>query len=681
MNAESVPDGLGPFRPLEVLGQGGSGVVYRAQWGHREVALKVLREDAVVSDEERQRFLDEARRLSEMPHPAIVKILSYGELPDGRPYLVMELLTGETLGARLERGPMPVEGGLRLFFEAAGAVGAMHAEGLIHRDLKPENLYVVEGDQIVLLDFGIAKRLDGRDSTATREGRVRGTPAYMAPERFFGEPASIATDIYELAVVLYVMLRGELPWSDERDPLARLDPAPLGLAGLENMDVVLRRALSTRGVQRPRSVEEMVGQLKAAQSSPSPRQTRKLGPEAADEEQPGLESSEPGLQGAEYVSRAAEEKSPLQRCATREAPPSSQGRGRGALVALGAFGLVAASVAGTLAVVDRLGSPARDALPLATSTLDAGELPERSDAASALAVRAPRRGGDDSGLETLARHLPADTQFVATFRARHLRQHEVLEEFFEELKAHPRWAGAEVVRESCGIDLMDDTDWAAIATHDREAFEVVVAGAWTRSSAEDCLLQWAMVGESGVRRDGPVTRISAGDTPFALVWLDERTFFLSTRDKPSQRWLKKRFEGKGGMNRGGLANLAQSVDATSSMWFLGRGEELLGAVQLPELAGWLPRGATLEAWTIEINLDEGLSARARLRLSSPRQARAVRDALKEKLAELLADPANRLLLGDLRVQIDEPDVLVFLSLGPGMTRMVGSALRSSFSKP
>src|SRR5688572_8602695 len=179
---------------------------------------------------ERDRFLAEARLLMDMTHPGVVKVLAAGALPDGRPYLAMELLRGESLAARLVRAPVPLAAAIGLFVQLADAVAAMHARGLLHRDLKPENVMLVSDGQrehAVLLDFGIAREMDGGEVAPTRTGIVRGTPAYMAPERFFGQPATVATDVYELAVTLFAMIAGRLPWADCIDPEVRLNPARL----------------------------------------------------------------------------------------------------------------------------------------------------------------------------------------------------------------------------------------------------------------------------------------------------------------------------------------------------------------------------------------------------------------------------------------------------------------------
>src|SRR5262249_29281394 len=202
--------GVGDCRLEAVLGEGGSGVVYDASWGPRRVALKVLHPSLVGTGKERAQFLTEAQRLQQIAHPSVVKVFAVGQLPDGRPYLAMERLDGETLASVIARGALALERALEVFAELCAAVAALHEQGLVHRDLKPENVFIVDGRHAVLLDFGIAKDITAPASTTTQEGNVRGTPAYMAPERFFGQPAGIATDVYELPLVLYVMLAARL---------------------------------------------------------------------------------------------------------------------------------------------------------------------------------------------------------------------------------------------------------------------------------------------------------------------------------------------------------------------------------------------------------------------------------------------------------------------------------------
>jgi serine/threonine-protein kinase len=184
----------------------------------------------------------------------------------------MPHLRGESLAERLTRGALPPLHALALFDGLAGAVAALHAAGLVHRDIKPENIFLLEGgERLVLLDLGIAREIDAPASTTTQAGMVRGTPAYMAPERFFGSPASVGTDLYELAVVLYLMLVGRLPWDSIHDAKGRMfprRPADAGVQISEPLAQALIDALSTNADLRPASVPAFVERIRRAWDEP-----------------------------------------------------------------------------------------------------------------------------------------------------------------------------------------------------------------------------------------------------------------------------------------------------------------------------------------------------------------------------------------------------------------------------
>ncbi len=259
-----LPERLGSFEITGVLGEGGSAVVYAARDGNREVALKVLHPEIGLEPKEVDRFLDEADRMRRVQHRALVPVLRAGLLPGGRPYIAMPKLRGTTLATTLTEGPIPLERALTLFTELAEGVATLHDAGLVHRDIKPENVFhLVAEDRLVLLDLGIARETSSAPSTTTRAGMVRGTPAYMAPERFFGKPASVPSDVYELALVLYAMLTSKLPW-DGDDPRARLDPKPPSERGVL-LPVELTRslitALSVQPEGRPTSVRALIDDL------------------------------------------------------------------------------------------------------------------------------------------------------------------------------------------------------------------------------------------------------------------------------------------------------------------------------------------------------------------------------------------------------------------------------------
>ncbi len=264
----TVPAQLAGYEIVGLLGEGGSGTVYAARGGGHEVALKVLRTDQAPTGKERRRWMDEARHMARIEHPGVVRVYGAGELPDGRPFLAMERLEGTNLATRLVQGPLPLATALRLFDQLAAAAQAIHDAGLIHRDLKPENIMLQDGDQrVVILDFGIAREAEGPPLTTTQAGYRRGTPAVMAPERFFGERATIRTDIYELAVVLYVMITGGLPWREILDARSRLNPLPpsaVGAAVPPALEAAIMRALSSDPEHRPASVAELAQAIRQA---------------------------------------------------------------------------------------------------------------------------------------------------------------------------------------------------------------------------------------------------------------------------------------------------------------------------------------------------------------------------------------------------------------------------------
>ncbi|NUP11170.1 MAG: serine/threonine protein kinase [Polyangiaceae bacterium] len=270
---------LGPYEVDHVVGRGGSATVYAARRagddGPCTIALKVSL-PSVDREPERpviRRFLEEAKRMASVEHPAVVKVVEVGELPDGRAFLAMPLLEGETLATRLARGPLPVAEAMRLFGQLVDGAEALHDAGLVHRDIKPENVFLVADSQPrpVLLDLGLAR--GPLSSTTTLEGVVRGTPAVMAPERFFGTPASIASDVYELALLLYAMCAGRLPWPDDADVESRLNAMPLNVIEPTipgAFSDTLMTALATKPERRPIGATALYGSLRAALRSAAP---------------------------------------------------------------------------------------------------------------------------------------------------------------------------------------------------------------------------------------------------------------------------------------------------------------------------------------------------------------------------------------------------------------------------
>src|SRR5215467_5204733 len=211
---------LGPYEILSPLGAGGMGEVYRAKDPRlgREVAIKVL-PSSISSDADRlRRFEQEARAAGVLNHPNITAVHDIGSY-DGAPYIVTELLVGETLRSRLSTGPLPVRKAIDYGVQIARGLAAAHEKGIVHRDLKPENVFVTRDGRLKILDFGLAKltQVEGSGSvsklpTATEPGVVLGTVGYMSPEQIKTGPVDARSDIFALGVILYEMLSGQRPF-------------------------------------------------------------------------------------------------------------------------------------------------------------------------------------------------------------------------------------------------------------------------------------------------------------------------------------------------------------------------------------------------------------------------------------------------------------------------------------
>jgi len=253
------------------------GVVYSAIHPvlERNVAIKVLTEYESGSRAV-QRFIQEARLVNRIEHPNIVRIFGYGELPEGRPYLVMEHLAGRTLNALIrERAPLSLDEAFPILEAIGAGLQAAHEHGIVHRDLKPQNVMVLEqlgsAPVVKLLDFGIAKLLTPQTSSlvATRTGTTIGSPSYMSPEQCAGrEDIDLRTDLYSLGVIAYEMFTGRLPFRAPSHVEARSmhlheAPTPPSLvtgvpAPLER---IILRALQKRPEDRHSSIAAWLAEL------------------------------------------------------------------------------------------------------------------------------------------------------------------------------------------------------------------------------------------------------------------------------------------------------------------------------------------------------------------------------------------------------------------------------------
>ncbi len=247
---------VGKFELLRELGRGGFGVVWEAkdlELG-RPVAFKAVRTGGKTPVRE-ERLLREAEAAARLSHPNIVTLFDVGRAEEG-PYLVLELLRGQTLMERLSQGPLPVPEAVRIAVEVAKGLAHAHAQGVVHRDLKPGNVFLCQDGQVKVLDFGLAHAFGQR----LVEG---GTSGYMAPEQAEGAPEDERTDVFALGVILFEMLSGKLPFGDEK-ALRSTNRAPvLEVPGEPALGELVSRMLSKRAVERPRDGGEVLAALQA----------------------------------------------------------------------------------------------------------------------------------------------------------------------------------------------------------------------------------------------------------------------------------------------------------------------------------------------------------------------------------------------------------------------------------
>ncbi len=262
------------------LGAGGMGEVFLAQDTRldRPVALKFLCAESAADARHRQRFLVEAKAVAALNHPNICTIYDVGEAEDGRPFIAMELLEGETLGARLKRASMGMPGLIDVGLQVAEALAAAHARGIVHRDIKPSNLHVTTDDRVKILDFGLAKRMTAASASEeaatlvqTQAGQVLGTPNYMSPEQALGKEVDARTDLFSLGAVLYEMVTGRAPFAGRSvsETLERiLHGTPEGLARFNDavpaeLERVILKCLRRPPGERYQSARELMVDLRS----------------------------------------------------------------------------------------------------------------------------------------------------------------------------------------------------------------------------------------------------------------------------------------------------------------------------------------------------------------------------------------------------------------------------------
>ncbi|HRQ65044.1 MAG TPA: serine/threonine-protein kinase [Xanthomonadaceae bacterium] len=290
-----IGEKLGAWRVLASAGSGGMGHVYRARRDDgrydAEAAIKI-----VARGIDAARFRHERAVLARLQHPGIARLLDAGECADGRPYLVMEFVAGLPIDRYCEERHLPTMARVRLVLAAARAVAFAHARAVLHRDLKPDNILVEPDGTVKLLDFGIAKLLDEDDADGRQTMARFFTPHYASPEQLADEPATTATDIFSLAIVLYELVAGCHPYRvrDEGEALSwrvltgeavplrqalrhRTVPARQAGTGLRDLEAVLDRALQRDPSHRYASMAAFADELERVLVG-SPVRARSLGP-------------------------------------------------------------------------------------------------------------------------------------------------------------------------------------------------------------------------------------------------------------------------------------------------------------------------------------------------------------------------------------------------------------------
>ena len=262
------------YNIIDEIGAGGMGVVYRAEDTKlgRTVALKFISPRGLEDAEERARFLREAQAAASLSHPNICVVHEIDEA-DGRLFMAMELVEGESLKSRIERGPLPIEEAIGIALQAARGLDAAHRKGIVHRDVKPANLMVQPDGLVKIMDFGLAK-LSGR-TVLTKEGTTLGTVAYMSPEQARGREADRRSDLWSLGVILYEMAAGRLPFRADYEQAVLysiMNEAPEPLTSLRagvpmELERIVAKALAKNPDERYQHADELIADLRSLEKS------------------------------------------------------------------------------------------------------------------------------------------------------------------------------------------------------------------------------------------------------------------------------------------------------------------------------------------------------------------------------------------------------------------------------
>lgn len=267
----------GNYEILEVLGQGGMGVVYRGKHSlmERVVAIKMLLSQLISDTNSVKRFQQESKAAARLKHPHIIDVYDFGISPAGQPYIVMEFLEGTPLSDLIKKeGQIGVERSIKLISQACDALDHAHKQGVVHRDLKPSNIvltqYDEETDYVKVVDFGVAKLIEvgnnNEGQRLTQAGEVCGSPVYMSPEQCMGQDLDARSDIYSMGIVLYETLTGKLPILGKTmvdtmskhisEPPVPFNEARPDLYIPERLEWVVLKAMAKDPAQRHQTMEE-----------------------------------------------------------------------------------------------------------------------------------------------------------------------------------------------------------------------------------------------------------------------------------------------------------------------------------------------------------------------------------------------------------------------------------------